>query len=88
MFRKTTAAFALIVCVLQAPSLLAQTANAPSKAPVKTPAPAEKPAAKKPGVDIDSFFEQAEQQTRRAQERGNPNCVPKPAAEKSVKPVA
>jgi len=76
-------AFILTACIIEAAPSFAQSANPPSKAPAQDSAPAEKPK-----MDIDSFFEKAEQQTRKAQEKGNPNCVPKPKIEKPVDPVA
>jgi hypothetical protein len=40
-----------------------------------------------PKTDIDSFFEDAEAQTRKAQEHGGSGCVPKPEPKES-KPVS
>lgn len=59
-----------------------QTSGGGSKTQVEKPAPKQKPT-----IDIDSFFEKAEKQTRKAQEKGDSNCVPKPKAETPVKPV-
>lgn len=54
----------------------------------KKPATNEKPAATdKPKEDLDSFFKDAEKQTRKARERGHSNCVPELKEEKS-EPVA
>ena len=62
----------------------AQTQNGKTSPPAKTEksAPAEKPK-----VDIDSFFKDAEKQTRDAQTHGNSNCVPKPIDQTPSEPV-
>jgi len=61
----------------------AQSSKAPTKPPTENPGPSQK----KP-LDIDSFFEKAEKQTRKAQEKGDSNCVPKPKSKDPVKPIA
>ena len=43
--------------------------------------------AKKPKVDIDGFFKDAEKQTRDAQKHGGSNCVPKPIDQTPTEPV-
>jgi len=42
---------------------------------------------KKPQTDLDSFFKEAEEQTREAQEHSGPGCVPK-ADPKESKPIS
>ena len=62
----------------------AQTKDSKTQPPAKT----EKSApAGKPKVDIDSFFKDAEKQTRDAQKYGNSNCVPKPIDQTPSEPV-
>jgi len=49
----------------------------------KKPATNEKPTATdKSKADLDSFFKDAEKQTRKARKRGNSNCVPELKEEK------
>ena len=57
----------------------AQTADTKPTAKSETTAkPKTDEKAAKKDMDLDSFFKDAEDQTRKAQESGNSNCVPKP----------
>lgn len=80
-----TICFAVFISFCGVASALAQTQDAP----VKTSPPAQKPTtAEKPKLDLDGFFKDAETQTRKAQSRGNSNCVPKAVEPEQTEPVS
>jgi hypothetical protein len=62
---------------LAASAQTADTAKPTAKSETTTKPKADDKAAQKK-MDLDSFFKDAEDQTRKAQESGNSNCVPKP----------
>ena len=82
--KKLLFAFTLMAVLSLAAPLSAQANDTPAK-----PAPSQKPVpADKPKMDLDRFFKDAEKQTRKAQEYGNSNCVPKPKDRTPKDPIS
>ena len=73
-FMSSLAALAL---PLDAGAQTAQTSKPTAKSETTAKPKTDGKAAKK-NMDLDSFFKDAEDQTRKAQESGDSNCVPKP----------
>ena len=83
--KKRLFAFTLMGALSLAAPLSAQANDTPAK-----PAPSQKQPvpADKPKMDLDGFFKDAEKQTRKAQENGNSNCVPKPKDRTPKDPIS